>query len=166
MGLEVKRPNSFRSRAEDAPAALTAFSRYSALAVVPEAVAMPHKRAAEHQIGQGAQRQRHGHHKGDGQPVALAHASQQIQGIGRAPDGVAHRRQVGQQLIQQVGRPEADHVVQRRRTPATMNTVRKFLRFSLAEILATTQPSAQESASTKTGIPPAASITPPAMADG
>ena len=41
MGLEVKRPNSFRSRAEDAPAALTAFSRYSALAVVPEAVAMP-----------------------------------------------------------------------------------------------------------------------------
>ena len=33
----MKRPNSFRSRAEDAPAALTAFSRYSALAVVPEA---------------------------------------------------------------------------------------------------------------------------------
>ena len=70
------------------------------------------KRAAEHQICQRAQRQRYGHHKGDGQPVALAHASQQIQGIGRAPDGVAHRRQVGQQLIQQVGRPEADHVVQ------------------------------------------------------
>ena len=46
-----------------------------------------------------------------------------------------------------------------------MNTVRKFLRLSLAEILATTQPSTQESTSTNRDTA-STSITPPAMADG